>query len=194
MCNIPIYSWELMKEKISISKRRKVIKVPEVFLIYSHTSWLESYIKIVWSGHGNSINWMQVLVRFFLAVKEGPVSMLGIRARRTEKTELSRPVFLYILNCLENAALNAGKHCPSTSNWRRRIRGLTLDHPGKSWLSKQTLTIFSVTSKRKEGNLKILDFVVLHTYPNASLVIWFCLPPFLSLPWKGKKEVLNNKK
>lgn len=128
--------------------------------IYSHTSWLESYIKIVWSGHGDSKNWMQVLVRFFLAVKEGAVSMLGIRARRTEKTELSRPVFLYILNCLENAALNAGKHCPSTSNWRRSIRDLTLDPPGKSWLSKQTLTIFSVTSKRKERNVKILDFVV----------------------------------
>lgn len=73
---------------------------------------------------------------------------------------------------------------------------MTLDPPGKSWLSKQTLTIFSVTSKRKECNVKTPDFVVLHTYPNAfiSLVIWFCLPLFPSLPWKGKKEVLNNKK
>ena len=169
-------------------------------LLYSCTSWLESYVKIVWhtSVPHDCWTWRQhklaasfyTLIVGRMAVEEGAIIVLGIRARRTQKTELSRTVFLYIHNCLQSAAVNAGKHCPSTFNWKGRIRGLTLDPPGKSWLSKQTLTIFSVTSKRKECNLKIFDFVVLHTYPNAfiSLVIFFCFPPFPCLPWKGEKK------
>lgn len=46
-----------------------------------------------------------------MAVKEGAINMLGIRARKTEKIELRRPTFLYILSCLDNAALNKEKHC-----------------------------------------------------------------------------------
>lgn len=51
-----------------------------------------------------------------MAVKEGAVNILGIRARKTEKIKLRRPVLSYILSCLENAALNKEKHCPRTFN------------------------------------------------------------------------------
>lgn len=90
----------------------------------------------------------------------------------------------------------------------REIRGLILclvileklvvSQQKKKKKSKKTNNL-SVTSEWKECNVKFLEFVVLHTYPNTNELIlrifffffsfFFCFP---SLPWKSIKY--NKKK
>lgn len=146
-CNFYYFYWYVQYTNVQLrvdkraSKREERLSKCLGCLIYSCTSWLESYIKIVWHTSVPHYCWtgrqhklaasLYTLILGRMAVKEGAVSLLGIGVRRPKKTELSRTVSLCILNCLESAAPNAPKHCPSSFNWRGRIRSLTLDPPGK---------------------------------------------------------------
>lgn len=76
-----------------------------------------------------------------MSVKEG--GMLDINARRIKKTELSLTLIFYILNCLENAAFNAGEHCQST--FKRRERNKRFD-----FLSSHLGKVGRLTAKKEK--------------------------------------------